>query len=491
MGTNLLPSVDSDTKQLDDDIRARIALNLGDPAMPEGAALSTLLATLGGSQAPAAAARAGNRTVFLGDSIMQGADQVSTNFRGTAWPIIASVRSAGRITHVRNAGIGGNTTLAMLNRFDADVTPYAPTTVVLLAGTNDSAVTPFDTWAAQMASIISKIRGIGATPIMATIPPNNGTSARKQSIIKQNLWIRDFANRRGIALVDFYALLVDPASGNFKAAYMNDGIHPSAAGYAAMGVLFADTIAPTMPAYQPTLTADDGDVFNLVSGGCFTAASGTALPSGWTDNAGTPGGSAVSYVTDSGVPGQMLRVTNTASSGLRQIARTIYSGVTTLSAAASAGDTTITLPIRADFRGVLWIGSGATAEVVRIQSSAGGGPQTETLAAPLLYAHAAGEQVIANAAPGDELLFSGRVSSDGGVGVTAAIKATGGTAADSTPMGALVAPFTRGAWSQRFTVPAGTTSLLVGLQNTAGTGVVDWGQVGVYNLTRMGISWPL
>lgn len=447
-----------------------------------------VMGALGGSFGPAAGSRAGNRTVFLGDSETQGADQISTNFRGTAWPIIASVRSGGRIIHARNAGIGGNTTLAMLNRFDTDVTPFAPTTVALLAGTNDSAVTPFDTWTSQMTSIINKIRGISATPIMATIPPNNGTSVRKQAIVKQNVWIREFANRRGIALVDFYALLVDPANGNFKAAYMNDGIHPNAAGYAAMGVLFADMIAPTMPAYQPTLTADDGDPFNLVSGGNFTAASGTALPSNWTDNAGTPSGSAISYVTDPAVPGQLMRVTNTASSGLRQIARTIYSGATTLSSAAAAGDTTITLPIRADYRGVLWIGSGATAEVVRILASNGPGPQIETLAAPLLYAHSAGEPVIANAAPSDELLFSGRVSSDGGVAVTAALKATGGTAADSTPMGGLVAPFTRGVWAQRFTVPTGTTSLLVGLQNAAGTGVVDWGQVGVYNLTRMGLS---
>lgn len=40
MGTNLLPSVDSDTKQLDDDIRARIAANLADPSMPEGGAVA-------------------------------------------------------------------------------------------------------------------------------------------------------------------------------------------------------------------------------------------------------------------------------------------------------------------------------------------------------------------------------------------------------------------------------------------------------------------
>lgn len=43
MGTNLLPSVDSDTKQLRDDIRARIAANLSDPATVEGAAVAAAL----------------------------------------------------------------------------------------------------------------------------------------------------------------------------------------------------------------------------------------------------------------------------------------------------------------------------------------------------------------------------------------------------------------------------------------------------------------
>lgn len=433
-------------------------------------------------------ARPGNRFVFLGDSITQGSDQISTDFRGTAWPIIASVRSGGRITHVRNAGIGGNTTQNMIDRFDADVTPHAPAVVSVLAGTNDSTPAGFVAWTSQMTTLIGMIRRIRAVPIMATVPPNNGSAARKQTIMRQNAWIRNFANRAGITVIDFYTLLADPANGNYKSAYYNDGTHPNAAGYAAMGALYSDTVSPTLPAFSPMLTADDGDPYNLISGGCFTAASGTALPAGWTDNAGVPSGSTLSYVTDPAVPGQVLTVTNSGTTGIRQIARTLYAGATTLSAAVSAGATSLTLPIRADFQGVLFIGSGATAEVVRILSSSGGGPQTETLVTPLLYAHPAGETVIANAAPGDLLLYSGRVNSDAGVSVTASVDATGGTSLKSSAMGSLVASFTRGSFAQRFTVPAGTSVLLAGLQNGAGTGTVGWSQVGLYNLTRMGLS---
>jgi lysophospholipase L1-like esterase len=44
MGTNLIPSVDSDTKQLPDAVRARIAENLADAETPEGAAIVVAVA---------------------------------------------------------------------------------------------------------------------------------------------------------------------------------------------------------------------------------------------------------------------------------------------------------------------------------------------------------------------------------------------------------------------------------------------------------------
>ena len=431
--------------------------------------------------------RPSNRFVFLGDSITQNADDNTNQQRNTAWPIIASVTSAGRIIHARNAGVGGNTTQGMIDRFTADVTPYAPTVVNVLAGTNDSLSTSFTTWTAQMQQLIGMVRAIGAVPILGTLPPTNASVKRKQVILSQNAWLRHYANRQGITLVDFYGLLADPANGNYRASFYNDGIHPNAAGHAAMGKLYADTVTPTLTAYTPTLTWDDGDPLNLVSQGCFTGASGTSLPAGYTDNAGTPSGSAISYTTDSAVPGKMLTVTNTGTTAIRQIYRTLYCGATTLSSAVQAGDTSLTLPARADYQGVLFIGSGATFEIVRIQSSSGGGPQTETLVSPLQFAHAAGEQVIANAAPGDELLYAGRITSDGGVAVTVNVTMQG-NGAKPAPMQELVAPFTRGVFSQRMVVPSGTTSLGVGMQVGSGTGVASFGQVTFYNLTRMALT---
>ncbi|WP_416264225.1 hypothetical protein ACNANV_16260 [Curtobacterium flaccumfaciens pv. flaccumfaciens] len=53
MGTNLLPSIDSDTKQFPDAVRARVAANLSDPTTPEGAAVSAGVSTaIGGGVGP-------------------------------------------------------------------------------------------------------------------------------------------------------------------------------------------------------------------------------------------------------------------------------------------------------------------------------------------------------------------------------------------------------------------------------------------------------
>lgn len=52
---------------------------------------------------------------------------------------------------------------------------------------------------------------------------------------KFNTWRKYYAAANGIAVVDFYNLLVDPANGNYLAGYYSDGLHPSHAGYLARG----------------------------------------------------------------------------------------------------------------------------------------------------------------------------------------------------------------------------------------------------------------
>ena len=459
------------------------AVTLQETDLPARLAPEALAATAA-SKAPIAGARPGSRIVTLGDSITQGADDYATKAQGISWPHYMGLFSGQRASVVQNAGIAGNNTAQMLARFDTDVTPYNPTAVVLLAGTNDVGQgRSFADWSADVVAIVAKIRAIGAVPVLGTIPPNNGAD-RRQQIGQFNTWLRSYAASQGLTVIPFYALLVDPANGSFKSAYYSDGTHPSTAGQIAMGQLAADTLAPLLPVNSPPITSDDVDANNNIALGCFTAGAGSTLPAGWTDGAGIPAGSVLSYVTDAQVPGQMVKITQTATAGLRQLIYSQYLAATTLSNATSVGATSLVLPVRADYRGTLFIGSGATFEIVKILSSSGAGPQTETLVTPLKYAHAAGEPVVANGAPGDVLVFTGTISSDGGVLATVDTS-LGGAAYSPAPLKSVSGAFTRARFYQRFTVPAGTTSMAARLTAHAGTGYVAFGQISVYNATRL------
>ena len=115
----------------------------------------------------------------------------------------------------------------------------------------------------------------------------------------------------------------------------------------------------------------------------------------------------------------------------------------------------------------------------------GAGPYAVTLVRALVYAHTAGEQLVINCVAGDTMLYSGLVTTDGGVPVTAGTTFVGPGTYVKTVSG-LSRPITRGVWSQEFVIPTGLSYLYPYVQTAAGTGVTSFGQLGFYNLTRMG-----
>lgn len=244
---------------------------------------------------------AGHRLVGLGDSITAAGGYLT-------W---LAALSGGRVRLVGNAGVGGNQIPQMLARFDADVTPHAPTMVSLLAGTNDFT---FGTTEAQFHSrvraFVSKVRSISATPLLFTAPPCEALpDADRAKIPRVNAWLAAYAASEGIALVDAYAVLADPVGfGNYMTSYDNgDGIHPSAAGHHAVGQAAAAVLDPLLPPV-PAVTATNGDPSNLLTNGLLKDDSGD----GWADNWGQVWGLdagtwTYSIVADPAVPGGTLQ----------------------------------------------------------------------------------------------------------------------------------------------------------------------------------------
>jgi len=361
----------------------------------------------------------GNKIVFLGDSITCGSNDNANNAQGISWPLMAMLRSGGRVLMARNAGVAGNTSAQMLARFDSDVTPYAPSAVVLMAGTNDigNSVT-FATYQSNILAILQKIRSIGATPILCTIPCNDDVATRQPRISVWNQWLRRLALSEGAAIFDAYAVLVDPTNGHYLASYYSDGTHPNFAGCLALGQAFADQMTPFLPKWTPPLPLDNGDNSGLLSTNpiLLTDTNADGIPDGWIAYGGTSG-FAHALVTDASVPGKMMQITQTANASIRALERAIAS---------------------------------------------------------------------ANLAVGDKLAVLGIIKSDGGVDAQAQVKFVGPNLTSKPCYLNVFA--TSGFFYQELTVPAGTTQINVDCIAGAGTGVVAFGQIQVYNLTAMGLA---
>lgn len=201
--------------------------------------------------------------VTIGDSITDGYGVAPD--RNTRWPDILAARlRAGTATRgigVVNAGIGGNRVLLdgigpnLLARFDRDVIARSGVRwAILLEGVNDLGVMTRDAPAtpAQHAAIVAQITGAyrqlvdrahahGIAVIGATIMPFAGndyyhpgaaTEADRQAINR-------FVLTAGVfdATIDFDALIRDPAHPDRLAPRYDSGdhLHPSEAGYRAMG----------------------------------------------------------------------------------------------------------------------------------------------------------------------------------------------------------------------------------------------------------------
>lgn len=168
-----------------------------------------------------------HRVVFFGDSITEAWSGARPGFF-----------KGDRI----NRGISGQTTGQMLGRFQADVIALRPTTVHILAGTNDLAG---NTGATTIARISNNIRSMvdlarvhRIRVILGTVLPVAKYGWRPGvdavfSVRALNNWLHSYARAENIELIDYFAVMNNGQSG-LSAQDSIDGVHPTTLGYAKM-----------------------------------------------------------------------------------------------------------------------------------------------------------------------------------------------------------------------------------------------------------------
>lgn len=112
-----------------------------------------------------------------------------------------------------------------------------PDAVLVLAGSNDAlGATPTSTFIANMRKIVSAFQDQGVTVLIGTTPPiNNSTNAA--AVARYYVGINRLARELGVLVVDFHAVLVDKANGQYLANHGSsvDGVHPTSTGLTKMG----------------------------------------------------------------------------------------------------------------------------------------------------------------------------------------------------------------------------------------------------------------
>ncbi len=175
--------------------------------------------------------------VFIGNSITDGWPGASPEF-------FAENNYIGR-------GIGGQTSPQLLLRFRQDVINLHPVAVVINIGTNDVAqntgefVPEFTMSCIQSMAELADYNGIKV--ILSSVLPAGGFGWRQeikdapQKIDALNAVIKAYAESKGFAYIDYNSALRDE-NGAMKAAYAQDGVHPTKEGYAVMEKLAKEVV---------------------------------------------------------------------------------------------------------------------------------------------------------------------------------------------------------------------------------------------------------
>ncbi|MBS7619023.1 hypothetical protein KEJ21_00020 [Candidatus Bathyarchaeota archaeon] len=130
-----------------------------------------------------------------------------------------------------NAGLLGDTTQTMLERFEVHVMPKNPDYVIIWGGINDlfTMKTP-STVFSNLMKIYVKSKETKIEPIACTLAPVLGYDEILPKIRELNAMIMEHCRNEGIKIVDLYSSLADD-TGRLRESFSSDGVHLSNAGY--------------------------------------------------------------------------------------------------------------------------------------------------------------------------------------------------------------------------------------------------------------------
>jgi lysophospholipase L1-like esterase len=187
--------------------------------------------SFGGARWPCHPKRVGGAVsaVALGDSITAGSSQPGKGQEAAdSWFGRLVCDAHPPVGYGYNAGVPGDRTGGMLDRFDSNVRDRHPGTVFVLGGTNDVTFGPgVDGAIANLGHIIDRAQADHIRVVLGTVPPRDEDQFDARTIDLDDR-IRKLAVERHVILVDFYAALAQ--GDDYAPGLTKDGVHPNAKG---------------------------------------------------------------------------------------------------------------------------------------------------------------------------------------------------------------------------------------------------------------------
>ncbi|CAH0123348.1 MULTISPECIES: SGNH/GDSL hydrolase family protein [unclassified Microbacterium] len=156
---------------------------------------------------------------------------------------------------VINTAISGWRIPLILDDFDRRVATWHPDVVTLMIGTNDCStvwvdpvVSPAE-FAADLTVFVSRVRGLGAIPVLQTPPFADLAHAPDRARLAEFAEaMREVAVAEEVLLVDQHAVFAEfstgtgPGNEGMPWGLLDDAFHPNAAGHALMALELARTL---------------------------------------------------------------------------------------------------------------------------------------------------------------------------------------------------------------------------------------------------------
>lgn len=211
--------------------------------------------------------------VFLGDSNFQIGSTPSARQYGESVPQVTCWQSNGRLVFAENAGVASDTVQMMRDRLQADVISKHPAACVILAGSNSTTKGQAhwdDARSVYENEIIKPLMAAGILPVLCTIPPRDGSRTVGTGgtygvngpliyrlTLAWNVFVRAMAAKYRLPLVDLYAVVTDPATGEYRTpGWTSDGVHWNTSRTHEIGKAIVDVLAPLFPNVVVPLTRD-------------------------------------------------------------------------------------------------------------------------------------------------------------------------------------------------------------------------------------------